>query len=196
MDLQIIPAHAVIICVDEKELTDEEKDRDGEDTDEIFRNASAFDDQMPCDREEQDLNERVKVLSDQHFDKLNTDNNIKKIDEIGTESKEMDLIKFGRQISYINDRSDDDENRYSDFQDECKTIDPLFNKMNDVKHFRSPFLQSEDVVRKPYYASFFRFSTNTAPTRSASPTASAIHGDLISPAIRYPIPQITATSVA
>ena len=133
---------------------------------------------MPCDREEQDLNERVKVLSDQHFDKLNTDNNIKKIDEIGTESKEMDLIKFGRQISYINDRSDDDENRYSDFQDECKTIDPLFNKMNDV------------------YASFFRFSTNTAPTRSASPTASAIHGDLISPAIRYPIPQITATSVA
>ena len=96
MDLQIIPAHAVIIRVDEKELTDEEKDRDGNDADKVFRNGSAFDDQMPCDREEQDLNERVKILSDQHFDELNTDNDIKKIDEIGTESQEMNLIKLVR----------------------------------------------------------------------------------------------------
>ena len=96
MDLQIIPAHSVIVRVDEKELTDEEKDRDGDDTDEIFRNGSTLDDQMPCDREEQDLNERVKILSDQHFDELNTDDDIKKIDEIGTESKEMNLIKLGR----------------------------------------------------------------------------------------------------
>jgi hypothetical protein len=148
MDLQIIAAHSVVIRVDEKILADEEEDRDGDDADEIFLNTSAFNDQMPRDREEQDFNDRVQILSDKHLDELDTDDEIEKIDEIVTQSQNMDLIELCRQIRNIYDRSDDNKDRHSDFQDQGEAVDPLFDEMDEMKHAVSFLRPADQTIAK------------------------------------------------
>ena len=110
-------AGGILILVDfgnKQELTYHKEDGNGNDTQQTLYHGALADDQMPCQSEQQHLDNSIHVVSAEHFKELDADYDIQgEFKEVGEVFRVGETVYIGEHIdaqpNYLKDNEDNDK---------------------------------------------------------------------------------------